>query len=108
MLRFQLPPRPESLNHIPIPYVNNLSAKLMDGKLAERIGADGSRILAAVYEPDAPGWLRDLPMVQRLRLYWVQQFHMKDDKVTWRSAADLPPAGVRPHTPYDPDARYWG
>jgi hypothetical protein len=32
MLRFQLPPRPESLNHIPIPYVNNLSAKLMDGK----------------------------------------------------------------------------
>jgi transposase len=76
--------------------------------LAEQIGADGSRILAAVYEPDAPGWLRDLPMVQRLRLYWVQQFHMKDDKVTWRSAADLPPAGVRPHTPYDPDARYGG
>ncbi len=76
--------------------------------LAEQIGADGSRILAAVYEPDAPGWLRDLPLVQRLRLYWVQQFHMKDDKVTWRSAADLPPAGVRPHTPYDPDARYGG
>jgi hypothetical protein len=47
-------------------------------------------------------------MVQRLRLYWVQQFHMNDDEVTWRSAADLPPAGVRPHTPYDPDARYGG
>ena len=29
-------------------------------------------------------------------------------KVTWRSAADLPPAGMRPHTPYDPDARYGG
>jgi hypothetical protein len=33
MMRFQLPPRPESLNHIPIPYVNSLSAKLIDGKL---------------------------------------------------------------------------
>jgi len=32
MLRFQLPPRLESLNHIPIPYVNNLPEKLMDGK----------------------------------------------------------------------------
>jgi hypothetical protein len=32
MMRFQLPPRPESLNHTPIPYVNNLSAKLIDGK----------------------------------------------------------------------------
>jgi signal transduction histidine kinase len=32
MMRFQLPPRPESLNHIPIPYVNSLSVKLIDGK----------------------------------------------------------------------------
>jgi hypothetical protein len=31
-MRFQLPPRPESLNHIPIPYVNSLSVKLIDGK----------------------------------------------------------------------------
>jgi hypothetical protein len=35
MMRFQLPPRPESLNHIPIPYVNSLSVKLIDGKAAE-------------------------------------------------------------------------
>jgi hypothetical protein len=35
MMRFQLPPRPESLNHTPIPYVNNLSAKLIDGKAEE-------------------------------------------------------------------------
>ena len=74
--------------------------------LAEQIGADGHRILAAVYEPSAPSWLRELPAVQRLRLYWVQQFYLADGKVTWRSAADLPPAGLRPHTPYDPDSRY--
>jgi transposase len=74
--------------------------------LAEQIGADGHRILAAVYEPDAPGWLRELPMVRRLRLYWIQQFYMADGQVTWRSAADLPPAGQRPYTPYDVDARY--
>jgi transposase len=46
-------------------------------------------------------------MVQRLRLYWIHQFYMADDgQVTWRSAADLPPAALRPHTPYDADARY--
>src|SRR4051794_33927978 len=32
MMRFQLPPRPESLNHIPMPCVNNLSQKLIDDK----------------------------------------------------------------------------
>jgi transposase len=31
--------------------------------LAEQIGADGHRILADVYEPDAPGWLRQLALV---------------------------------------------
>jgi hypothetical protein len=41
MLRFQLPPRLESLNHIPIPYVNNLSAKLMDGKGNDRLAGLG-------------------------------------------------------------------
>jgi hypothetical protein len=40
MMRFQLPPRPASLNHTPIPYVNNLSAKLIDGKNVQAIGKD--------------------------------------------------------------------
>ena len=33
MMRFQGPPRAEPLNHTPIPHVNNLPAKLIDGKM---------------------------------------------------------------------------
>jgi hypothetical protein len=32
MMRFQVPPRAESLNHTPIRHVNNLLIKLIDGK----------------------------------------------------------------------------
>jgi hypothetical protein len=31
-MRFQEPPKAESLNHISIPHVNNLPAELIDGK----------------------------------------------------------------------------
>ncbi|MCW2239228.1 transposase [Azospirillum canadense] len=74
--------------------------------LAEQIGSDGHQLLAALYEPTTPPWLRERPAVQCLRQYWVQQFYVADDKVTWRTPADLPPAGLRAHTPYDPDSRY--
>jgi hypothetical protein len=33
MMRFQGPPRAESLNHTLIPHVNSLPSKLIDGKL---------------------------------------------------------------------------
>lgn len=74
--------------------------------LGERIGADGHVLLAAVYEPSAPTWLRELPAIQALRLAWVHQFFVEDDVVRWRKAADLPPAGTRFDSPYDIDARY--
>lgn len=74
--------------------------------LGERIGADGHTILVAVYAPSAPAWLRELPAVQTLRRAWVHQFHLDDDVVRWRKAADLPPAGTRFDSPYDTDARY--
>src|SRR5207249_4070475 len=31
--------------------------------LAEQIGADGRRLLAAIYAADAPAWLREVPAV---------------------------------------------
>jgi hypothetical protein len=34
MMRFQVPPRADSLNHTPIRHVNNLLLKLIDGKPA--------------------------------------------------------------------------
>lgn len=34
---------------------------------AELIGADGSRLLSAIYSETAPAWLREVPAVQILR-----------------------------------------
>src|SRR5215217_4338186 len=73
---------------------------------AESIGADGHRLLAAVYDPAAPMWLRDLPAVQALRRTWVQQFSLQEDRVSWRDRADLPPARTRIHSAYDTDASF--
>ncbi len=73
--------------------------------LAEEIGADGRQLLAAVHDPDAPVWLREVPAIRTLRRCWVQQFHA-GDPVRWRAAEDLPPAPRLLCTPYDPEVRY--
>lgn len=74
--------------------------------LGEIIGADGHRLLAAIVAPTAPAWLRELPAVETLRQVWVQQYYVSDDQVHWRAKEDLPPAGTRIESPYDPQARY--
>lgn len=74
--------------------------------LGESIGADGHRLLAALYAPAAPAWLRELPAVETLRQVWVHQYYLIDDQVRWRAKEDLPPAGTRFDSPYDPQARY--
>lgn len=74
---------------------------------AETIGRDGMQLLTAVYEDTtAPDWLRQLPVMEILRQTWVHQYFVAEGQVRWRSAADLPPAGNRFNSPYDPDARY--
>jgi transposase len=50
--------------------------------------------------------LRQLPTIEHLRQTWVHQFYSDPDQVKLRAAADLPPAGERQDSPYDPDARY--
>ena len=74
--------------------------------LAEQIGQDGFRLLAAVMAPEAPAWLREIPAVETLRQVWVQQYQAPTDGVRWRSSADLPPAGRLINSPYDVEARY--
>lgn len=74
--------------------------------LGEVIGTDGHRLLAAVYDPSAPAWLRELPAVQTLRRAWVSQLLVEQDRITWRDRTDLPPASLRFDSPYDVDARY--
>ena len=73
---------------------------------AETIGADGFHLLAAIYTPCAPAYLRALPIVDVLRQVWLQQYVVVEGHPQLRDAKDLPPAGCRIESPYDPDARY--
>ncbi len=73
---------------------------------ALQVGVDGHALLAAVWAPDAPAWLREVPAVEPLRRVWVQQFRLEDGAVRWRAADDIPPASVFIGLPYDTDAHY--
>ena len=72
----------------------------------EAIGADGFRLLDAVYGADAPRWLGDVPAVEVLRRVWLAQYYLDEGRVRWRKAGDLPPAGRRIDSPYDPEATF--
>ena len=72
---------------------------------AETIGRDGMQLLSAIYD-DGPDWLRQIPSVDILRQTWVHQYFIDDGQIRLRSAKDLPPAGQRYDSPYDPQARY--
>ena len=101
---------------------------------AATVGADGRRLLRAIYDPAAPTWLREVPAVDLLRQVWLQQFSAPVsspspspasttaegspatvvptattatvEPVRWRDARDQPPASQLIQSPYDPDARY--
>lgn len=74
---------------------------------AETIGRDGMQLLNVLYDDETtPQWLRQIPVVDILRQTWIHQYYLENDQVCWRTAADLPPAGNRFDSPYDPDARY--
>jgi transposase len=81
-------------------------------KLAEQYGRDGYHLLEAVHAPGAPGWVRELPAVQALRVIWVQQYYRVIDehgeKVIRREAREhgVPPGRLKLVSPYDLDARY--
>ncbi|WP_406409401.1 transposase [Streptomyces sp. NBC_01643] len=79
-------------------------------QLARQTAADGYRLLEAVFAPDTPGWLREIPAVTVLRTVWIQQFSrmVKDgaEEVAWRGKDDLPPSRARITSPYDVDSRY--
>ncbi|QUQ72443.1 IS1182 family transposase [Kutzneria sp. CA-103260] len=72
---------------------------------ADQVGTDGMVVLSAVAAPTAPVWLRELAAVELLRQVWVQQYHVVDGQIRWRDKKDLPPAGIRYCSPYDPQAR---
>ncbi len=74
---------------------------------AAKIGRDGMKILEAIYdEPTTPQWLRKISAIETLRITWIHQYWINNGQLQWRSHKDLPPAGVRSHSPYDTEARY--
>ena len=77
--------------------------------LAATIGADGLRLLGAIADPAAPGWLRELPAVETLRQVWLQNYHAPEDPRAGprlREARDQPPKTLALQSPYDLDARF--
>jgi hypothetical protein len=84
-------------------------------ELAAAYGADATTLLGAVYAPDAPAWLAQLPAVDVLRQVLVQNYVTVVDRrgreVVKRREADtdgLPPGRRRLTSPYDTDARRGG
>jgi transposase len=74
--------------------------------LARTIGADGFRLLSAIYAPSAPPWLWEIPAVEILRQVWVQQFYRDEAGLRWRKADEIPPAAQFINSPHDAQARY--
>lgn len=72
---------------------------------AETIGRDGMQLLNEIYD-SGPAWLQQVPAVDILRQTWVHQYFVHEGQVQLRPAKDLPPAGQRFDSPYDPQARY--
>lgn len=86
-------------------------------ELALHYGQDGFTLLAAVYAPASPAWLREIPAVEILRVVLLQNYTRtvagKAREVVKRRGNDidtdggLPPGSRRLTSPYDTDAR-WG
>lgn len=72
----------------------------------EQVGRDGSQLLAALYQQEAPPQLSQLSQVQLLRQMWVQQFFWEEGSLRLRNKDALPPAHLTIRSPYDPQAHF--
>ena len=90
--------------------------KAKQDELAIAYARDGYALLEAVYDPSSPGWLREIPAVDVLRLVLLQNYTRvicADGREVVRrrekepEGDGLPPGHMRIASPYDADAR-WG
>jgi len=91
------------------------AAKTKRAALGDDYARDGHALLAAVWDPASPDWLRKLPAAGVLHRVLLQNTKVTLDRtgrevITLRDAdADgLPPGRHRIVSPYDPDARWGG
>ena len=75
-------------------------------EFAADVGADGFKLMEAIYSSEAPPRLRQLSEVQTLRQLWLQQFYAPESTVRLRSQEDRPPCVQQIRSPYDMEARY--
>jgi transposase len=91
------------------------ASKAKRAQLAAAFGQDGFALLTAVYAPDCPPWLAQVPAVETLRRILVQHYVVTVDRqgrevIIMRDAEThgLPPGRCRITSPYDLDARRGG
>lgn len=72
----------------------------------EQIGHDGMELLERLWHSKTPQNLRGLEAVERLRVHWVAHFYLEQGQVKMRPSSEMPPAGNRLDSPYEPDSRY--
>lgn len=73
---------------------------------AEVIGEDGACLLSAIFDPETPDWLRQIPAVEMLRRVWVQNYLQEEETIHWRANDTIPPPARFLDSPYDEEARY--
>jgi transposase len=75
---------------------------------AEAVGKDGRLLLSWIGAEDSPefSWLGKIPAVGLLERIWENQYRLEGGELLFREAKELPRAGERLDSPYDPDARY--
>ncbi len=104
------------LAHSQPEWVDRYGVRLEDSRLpsgeeerqawVQSVGQDGTTLLSALFEPDTPSWLAQVPAVEILRRVWVQNYQGSEGELGWRSSENIPPAGLYISSPYDLDAHY--
>lgn len=81
----------------------NASAQI----LADQIGADGAKLMAAIDADPTAKWMNTLTEVQVLRTVWDQQYTTTAARtLRLKTTEELPAAAERIHSPHDIEARY--
>ncbi|WP_327241675.1 transposase [Streptomyces sp. NBC_01320] len=92
------------------------ASKTKQDALAIDYARDGFALLGAVYAPEQPGWLRELPAAQVLRIVLLQNYTrttarngrevVKRREKNTEDGDGLPPGSTRLASPYDTDTRW--